>query len=70
MIPNFGCFGGDPKHAFDYIRTHGLASSEDYPYVDKFGKCRYDEAKMNAFKLDDFKIFSYPLRHDLGKLVC
>ena len=36
MVPNFGCFGGDPKHAFDYIRSHGLASSEEYPYLDKF----------------------------------
>ena len=70
MVPNFGCFGGDPKYAFDYIRSHGLASSADYPYIDSFNKCRYDEDKMKAFELDDFKIFSYPLAQDLKKLVC
>jgi len=49
MVPNFGCFGGDPKHSFDYAKTHGLAFAKDYPYKDKFQKCTYDEASMKAF---------------------
>ena len=70
LVPNFGCMGGDPKHAFSYVREHGLANTSDYPYEDKLGSCRYDTDSMQAFKVEEFKIFSYPLNTDLKKLVC
>lgn len=41
LIPNFGCMGGEPKLAFDYLKKNGAATNEDYPYVDKLGACKY-----------------------------
>jgi cathepsin L len=36
---NGGCTGSTPEIAFDYIRMHGLADEDHYPYVGSTGVC-------------------------------
>ncbi len=42
-LPAFGCTGGDPATAMDWVQTHGLATSKQYPdtssAIDKVGVC-------------------------------
>jgi cathepsin H len=39
---NYGCEGGLPSQAFEYIRyTGGLESSTTYPYTGMDGECNY-----------------------------
>jgi len=43
---NFGCNGGLPSQAFEYIRYAGGLQSEDtYPYKAKDGKCVFNSSK-------------------------
>ncbi|KAF2904125.1 hypothetical protein ILUMI_02048 [Ignelater luminosus] len=45
---NYGCFGGLPSWAFQYIRENGGIDTEaSYPYEAQDGKCRY-KAKNSA----------------------
>lgn len=38
---NFGCTGGLPSRAFDYIKSKGLSSTaNEYPYTQSLGLCR------------------------------
>lgn len=62
--------GGDPKHAFSHVRERGLSKLADYPYIDSYATCKYDEATMKAVEVDEFKIFKYPLGRDLALMVC
>jgi len=43
-----GCDGGSPSTAFGYIKTHGSASSSDYPYTGHYGSCRSPAAKVKV----------------------
>lgn len=61
FIPNFGCMGGEPKHAFRYAKENGTSTFADYPYIDGLGACQYEEDDLKAFQIDDFKVFKYPL---------
>ena len=42
LVPNLGCLGGDQRHAYKYIKENGIASFEEYPYIDKMQECSYD----------------------------
>ena len=42
---NNECEGGNMKKAFIYLQSHGLMSSEDYPFEGSLGECRYNESK-------------------------
>ncbi|XP_039257663.2 pro-cathepsin H-like isoform X1 [Styela clava] len=49
---DFGCNGGLPSHAFEYIKYNkGLESEDDYPYDAKMGPCEFDPtlAKANVY---------------------
>jgi len=37
----YGCKGGLPSYAFNFIRDHGLATNETYPYRAEDGKILY-----------------------------
>lgn len=47
---NYGCMGGLPSHAFEYISWEGgLATEEDYPYkATDSGPCAWDAKTMDA----------------------
>ena len=42
---SFGCSGGYPDHALEYIIQHGLELEKDYPYTAKDGQCRSSDTK-------------------------
>ena len=50
---NLKCNGGNMKKAFLYLQDHGLMKSEDYPFINGEGKCKYDEKKA-VVKVKDF----------------
>lgn len=48
VTKDFGCDGGDPGDAFDYLETSAQETEEDYPYKSNTGWtliCNYDESK-------------------------
>jgi len=45
---SFGCNGGLPSNAFQYVAKNGIERSEDYPYKGVNQNCQYDSKK--AFK--------------------
>jgi cathepsin H len=46
---NFGCGGGLPSQAFEYIRYNGgLDTEEAYPYDAKDGTCKFLDNKVGA----------------------
>lgn len=50
---DFGCNGGLPSHAFEYIKYNkGLESEDDYPYDAKVGNCEFNPALVKAFVFD------------------
>jgi len=42
--PN-GCNGGLPIDAFNYVKTHGIETDDDYLYEGSFKKCRFNSSK-------------------------
>ena len=46
---NFGCNGGLPSQAFEYIRYSGGLDTEDaYPYKAEDGACQFNELSVGA----------------------
>nr|VDD20535.1 unnamed protein product [Brassica oleracea] len=54
---NFGCNGGLPSQAFEYIKSNGGLDTEDaYPYTGKDGTCRYSAENVGVQVLDSVNI--------------
>lgn len=54
---NFGCDGGLPSQAFQYIMSSGGLDPETvYPYEGRDGKCRYDPKKVAALVRNEVNI--------------
>ncbi|XP_050516835.1 trophozoite cysteine proteinase-like [Diabrotica virgifera virgifera] len=43
---NKGCNGGLMNKAFEYIKSHGISSEEDYPFIEKDDNCRTNVTKV------------------------
>ncbi|XP_026234844.1 pro-cathepsin H-like isoform X1 [Anabas testudineus] len=57
---NYGCFGGLPSRAFEYIKYNkGLMSEEDYPYKGFGIVCHFEPGRAAASVLDVVNITSY-----------
>lgn len=54
---NFGCSGGLPSQAFEYIKYNGgLDTEEAYPYLGKNGVCKYSSENVGVRVLDSVNI--------------
>ncbi|MFS7982773.1 putative cathepsin H [Helianthus anomalus] len=67
---NFGCNGGLPSQAYEYIKYNGgLDSEEAYPYTGKDGVCKYSAENAAVQVLDSVNITSGAedeLKHAVG----
>ncbi|KAI7742397.1 hypothetical protein M8C21_018598 [Ambrosia artemisiifolia] len=67
---NFGCNGGLPSQAYQYIKYNGgLDSEEAYPYTGKDGVCKYSPDNSAVQVLDSVNITSGAedeLKHAVG----
>jgi len=43
---DFGCGGGNPPFAYEYLEFYGLEKNSDYPYVGEGGTCQYNKANI------------------------
>uniref|UniRef100_A0A6P7GJ74 Cathepsin L1-like n=1 Tax=Diabrotica virgifera virgifera TaxID=50390 RepID=A0A6P7GJ74_DIAVI len=43
---NKGCNGGLMNKAFEYIKSHGISSEEEYPFIEKDDNCRTNVTKV------------------------
>lgn len=54
---NFGCSGGLPSQAFEYIKYNGgLDTEEAYPYTGKDGACKFSAENVGIQVLDSVNI--------------
>ena len=45
---SYGCAGGFPDKALEYVKENGIASASDYPYEEKNGTCEYTQNEKIA----------------------
>lgn len=54
---NFGCHGGLPSQAFEYIKYNGgLETEEAYPYTGKDGVCKFSAENVAVQVIDSVNI--------------
>ena len=54
---NFGCNGGLPSQAFEYIKYNGgLDTEEAYPYTAQDGTCKFSAENVGVQVLDSVNI--------------
>ena len=54
---NFGCNGGLPSQAFEYIKYNGgLEAEEAYPYTGEDGVCKFKAENVAVQVLDSVNI--------------
>lgn len=58
---NFGCIGGWPQKALQYIKENGITDEKTYPYVAAQKDCKYSPGQTKSvIQLDT--IYNLPTR--------
>lgn len=70
LASNTNSKGGSRLSSFNYTKTFGMTTSDKYPYMNKKGKCLYEEELDRVFHIDHYKAFDYMNNRDLERLVC
>jgi hypothetical protein len=56
----WGCNGGWPKYALDYVKTNGISDDDSYPYWGGQDACWYNATKMAVGHLN--QTYNIPTR--------